>query len=209
MLPERKHSMVKSMIKKIILGTLVASSVLMSACGGSSSSGNVPPQTSMVVATVNGGTHTLSGTYTSVCYSPNGTDGQIDSAEITGSQWVNSVKVYTGDNTCAVAPDVSTLTGTLSESTLGNVALSGWKNNNIPTAADGSGALSANETVTMMDLEITAITGTYFSVSVGYTTPTFYVVDDTDSPSITLYRDDIVDTVTSNYTASSADPLMQ
>jgi hypothetical protein len=201
--------MVKAMIKKNILGTLVASSVLMSACVGGSSSSNTPPtQTSMVVATVSGGTHTLNGTYTSACYSPDGSNGQVDSAEITGSQWMNIVKFYTGDPSCTVAPDVSTLTGTLTESIQGNVALSGW-NYSIPTAADGSGPLSANETVTLMDLEITAITGTYFSVPIGYTTPTFYVVDDTASPSITLYRDDIVDTVTPNYTASSADPLMQ
>jgi hypothetical protein len=203
--------MVKAMIKKTILGTLVASSVLMSACGGGSSSSNTPStQTSMIVATVSGGTHTLSGTYTSACYTPDGINGQVDSAEISGSQWVNSAMVYTGDITCAVAPDVSTLTGTLSDSTQGTVALSGWKNSNIPTAADASGPLSANETVTLMGLEITAKTGTYFSsVPIGYTTHTFYVVDDTASPSITLYRDDTVDTVTPNYIASSADPLMQ
>ncbi len=202
--------MVKAMIKKTILGTLVVSSVLMSACGGGSSSSGTPAQTSMVVATVSGGTHTLDGTYTSACYTPDGINGQIDSAAITGNQWVNSAMVYTGDITCAVAPDVSTLTGTLSESTQGNVALSGWKNNNIPTAADASGPLSANETVTVMGLEITAKTGTYFSsVPVGYTTHTFYVVDDTALPNITLYRDDTTDIVTPSYIASSSDPLQQ
>ncbi len=201
--------MVKAMIKKTILGTLVASSVLMSACGGSGSS-NVPAQTSMVVATVSGGTHTLDGTYTSACYTPDSINGQVDSVEITGNQWVNSATVYTGDTTCAVVPDVSTLTGTLSESAQGDVALSGWKNNNIPTAADASGPLSANETVTVMGLEITAKTGTYFSsVPIGFTTHTFYVVDDTALPNITLYRDDTTDIVTPSYIASSSDPLQQ
>jgi hypothetical protein len=53
--------------------------------------------------------------------------------------------VYTGDTTCAGAPDVSTLIGTLSESILGNVALSGWENNTVSTAADGSGPFSATK----------------------------------------------------------------
>lgn len=70
--------------------------------------------------------------------------------------------------------------------------------------------MSANETVTVMGLEITAKTGTYFSsVPIGYTTHTFYVVDDTALPNITLYRDDTTDIVTPSYIASSSDPLQQ
>jgi hypothetical protein len=61
-----------------------------------------------------------------------------------------------------------------------------------------------------MGLAITEKTGTYFnSTPIGYTAQTFYLVDDTASPSITLYRAGIVNTATSNYTASSVDPLQQ
>ena len=158
------------------------------------------PANAISIVTVSGATHVLNGTYSSACYGS--TDGRIDSVTITGTTWVNAAAIYPGDTSCSNTPAVSAITATISKKT--DKQISGWTGQGgvIPTRADGSGQLSATETVTPFDITVTNVTGSAFAgVSIGFTATGFYVFDDTASGYI-MYRDD------DGSIASASDPFV-
>jgi len=155
--------------------------------------------------TVSGATHVLNGTYSSACYG--GTDGRIDSVTITGTTWVNSAAIYTGNTACSGSPSsVSEITATIAKGA--DKQISGWtgQGGTIPTRGDG-GLLSATETVTTFTINITNVSDPG-NVAFGgrvplgvYPNDAFYVFDDTGTGYI-MYRDD------EGSFASASDPFV-
>ena len=165
------------------------------------------PAGAISVKTYSGATVALNGVYQTACYIGETGGSQFDSLTVNGSTWINAANVFSSTD-CTGAPVVSAITATLT--TLGTqtvAATTGWIDGmGAPTTvsgADGSTVLSAADTtVTTLNVEVTAVTGTVFSIPVGFTATVFYVVDDTGS-GLVLYRD------AGGIFASAADPYMQ
>jgi len=154
---------------------------------------NPAPADAITITTVSGGTHQLNGTYYTACYSPGGTDGQIDSVTITGTVWVNAQAVFTADKTCTGVPDkTGSITATITKGS--DKPISGWKvsQGGAPNRLDGNGLISASTTVTAFSLSNFSIADPD-AVYGGFIPPTtpvpgFYVFDDTGS-GFAMYRD--------------------
>lgn len=164
------------------------------------------PAGAISIATVSGGTHQLNGTYRTACYSPGGSDGQIDNVSIAGSVWINSQFVFTADKTCSGTPDkTGSITATITKGA--DKQISGWdaSQGGAPDRADGSGPISDTETVTEFTLSSISINDpdkTYGSFVPPSTPVTgFYVFDDTGS-GFAMYRD------RNETTAGKSDPYV-
>jgi len=168
----------------------------------------VVPAGAVSVKTYSGATVALNGVYKTACYQTSGgVASRIDLLTVNGSEWVNGAEEYASLD-CTGSPTVSAITATLT--TLGTFvvpATTGWIDGmGAPTAvlgADGTTTLSAADTtVTTLNVKITAVTGTAFSIPVGFTATVFYMVDDTGSGQV-LYRDQ------GGLFVSAADPYIQ
>ena len=160
------------------------------------------PAGAISVVTVSGATHALNGSYKTACYINEFNEGQIDSLDVNGVEWVNSANVFSGSD-CTGTLTISAITATITRGA--DKQISGWLDGSgvAPGRADGAGQLSDTETVTALSLVVTSVTGTAFSgVPVGFTANIFYVFDDTGS-GFTMYRD------SDELNASTTDPYIK
>jgi len=154
---------------------------------------------------------TLVGTYTSACYDIGAGSSRQDIHDYGASDdntLIVTANVYDAVTDCSANRVQSTIVAAVTAG--GSVAIQGWEMGDNggtfpPTAADASGLLDLNESVTVLNLAITTVTGTQFDgIAAGDAVNLFYVVDDTGT-GIVLYSDQNNDT--GMETASTQDPL--
>ncbi|VAW52837.1 hypothetical protein MNBD_GAMMA06-1127 [hydrothermal vent metagenome] len=202
-------------MKKIIITTFFAASAiaLMSGCSSSSSSSGGVDAGPISIITVNGQQHVLTGSHTAACYdSP---DGRIDTQTVNGTELTIESSIYAGDDTCSgTVTQTGKIIANISKSD--DIQISGWTGQGIgpdfptPERADKTGALDINETVTTLDLEVTAVIDDTqilgANVSVGIKRKILYLFDDTaGGDAYIMYRGDVEDGVA---IASASDPFV-
>ena len=163
--------------------------------GGDTGSGGETPQSSITLKTATGGTvdlntSELAGSITTECYT-NNSNGRIDSLSMSGLIWTYKEHTYAGDTSCSSTPATATATATL---TIGNDSIiQSWidgnngANLNPPLAAINDGTtVPTTPAYTIINGIITNsdITG----VTTGYQFSSGYVIDDSSSDGVVLYR---------------------
>jgi len=129
-----------------------------------------------------GNTVELAGPYKTVCYG--NPDGQIDSVTLTGSTWTNIASTYAGDANCANAA-TTTVTIVADISASAEQTLNGWANGNNETVTAPTG-LTDTASYTSFTIDVTS--SDHPNVAVGYQTTMAYVIDDSSTAGLTLYR---------------------
>lgn len=198
------------MFKNSTAVTLTALSLLLAGCGGSDSdpdSNNDPDPASLSVKNANLANVDIQGAYSTGCYGAS-VDGVEESIDITADSWTYTVHTYAGDTTCtAGGPAQEQVVATL---TVGSdLAVTGWVNGNgdtvnAPELADGSVTLlPSNSAYTLLNLEVTSSSMT--GIAAGDSVPAGYVVDNSSTDGLVLYRLRNEGTLTA--TATIADPF--
>ena len=188
-------------MKNLVLKTaiLVFALSTLTACGGGGGGGktnNNQTATPLEVLNVSGATTTLEGTWQAPCdpsFSASGSDGMVSTIEFSGSTVTVTDVTWVGDPSCTGAPtQTNSYTGTGSVDPAA-YAISGWANLSVdpngiplltstssPDAADGSGPLADDEPYSVINLEVTSITGNP-GLDVGASAAAVFLVDDTGS----------------------------
>jgi hypothetical protein len=156
------------------------------------------------VTTISGVKITLSGDYKAICVDDGSGTGLIETINFNGALWTLTIDAWVGDLTCTGNPTLTdSVTASLVTST-NDISITGWvlSDGSIappPVASDGTGPLSATESVSPLSVTITSAG---FGFQVGDTGTIFYVVDDTTNSTV-LYSDDDAGT-NSNATSDRA-----
>lgn len=171
----------------------VAALLLLNACSSDSTTTTASGDAVSAI-TVSGNTVSLDGTYTTGCHERNGgADSAKEDLQIAGNIFTYTNTDYSGP-VCATTVETGTLTATMTAGTTS--AITGWVDGGgspatAPMAADSSGPLSDTEAFTPIAVTVTSVTGTIFgpTVTEGYESKLFYIIDDTGANNI-MYRDD-------------------
>ena len=198
--------MKNTILRILIMGSLVALTACGGGGGGDTTTGDGTTGASLSLIAISGtnidSSTTLNTSINTACYSNNG-NGVQESMSIVDTTWTYITKTYSADTTCSNTPSVKTVTAALVIDQ--NVNINGWidgQGQALPTppskASDPMTPLLTNELYTRINVTVTSSDDV--NISVGFTTNFGFIIDDSFSSGVTLYR------VDENGFAKNADP---
>ncbi|MDH5516285.1 MAG: hypothetical protein OEY36_00525 [Gammaproteobacteria bacterium] len=180
------------MISHVLRFFSIAAVVALAGCGSNSSGGG---SSSISVTTSSGASVAITGSYDTACYQQNGL-GFKENITFSGDSWTYTTSTYGGASCSGSSTDVAVVA---TVDVLPDQLVAGWVNGNGDTVAAPAGTAGASFTA----LNLTITSSDDPSVSVGMQVGMGYVVDDSNSAGLTLYRmDNMVNSI-----ATIADPF--
>lgn len=152
----------------------------------------------------------LQGSISTACYVDGNSDGIIETVSMNDTQWTYTVKTHAGDNTCATPTSTTTAVATLTVGS--NKKTTSW--------IDGSGVgVSPPKTADLTDDPLNSLpadtpyttfnglvtSSTNPSISVGQSFSEGYIIDNSSTSGVVLYR--IKDAATNNPKGRDVDPF--